>query len=325
MTCAPLSVSKSVESAIHLFFNLSGWKLTTEPSKTSDFAASFAALGIVFNVGRLILKDSTITNKAARIEKVSLQLKEAQSAGTLSAALSDSLRGKVQFMEMSIFGRAARCVAPLFDRTNRKCFDLTRRDSVLVDWLCQWLLTSPPRHISPKFSGQPLLLFSDGACEFCGPKRILTCGALLWDPRDSALLYFGFTINEALEAEWSASGRRQLVTEAELLPQLVARRLWASRLKCANLISFLDSEPAKFCCIKGSSDSPTCEDIVRAIQTEEQALTPWTWYSRVPTYSNPSDAASRLDFVLMERLFPSAIRVDAAAYQPASLIDGIWA
>ena len=148
---------------------------------------------------------------------------------------------------------------------------------------------------------------------------------MLFDPRDRALLYFGFTINRALELEWAASGRKQLVTEAELLPQLVSRRLWAKRLFKANVICFVDSEPAKYCFIKGSSDSPTCEDIVRAVQFEEQTLMPWAWYSRVPSFSNPSDAASRLDFELMRKLFPDATLVDADSFQPLSLLNGIWA
>ena len=229
-------------------------------------------------------------------------------------------------MSMSIFGRAGRCVSSLFDRTNRNSNALTTKDNNLIDWLCDWLVNSPPRQISPKFKGPPLLLFSDGACEFPENKdRVVTCGALLFDPRDGGLLYFGFRINRTLELEWSKSGRRQLVTEAELLPQLISRRLWAKRLYKSNVICFLDSEPAKFCCIKGSSDTPSCEDIVRAIQFEEKELLPWSWFSRVPSFSNPSDAASRLDFELMSKLFPTANRVEADNLQPLTLQNGIWA
>ncbi len=120
------------------------------------------------------------------------------------------------------------------------------------------------------------------------------------------------------------SGRRQLVTEAELLPQLISRRLWANRLKAANVISFLDSEPSKFALIKGSSDSPCCEDLVRAIHYEEAQLASWSWFSRVPSYSNPSDAASRLDFPLMRKLFPEALHVKDFGSQPKSLKQGFW-
>ena len=114
------------------------------------------------------------------------------------------------------------------------------------------------------------------------------------------------------------------MTEAEILPQLVARRVWASRISGAHLLSFLDSEPAKHCCINANSNSEACEDLVRAIQWEDQKLLPWVWYTRVPTFSNPADAASRLDFELMQRTFPRATRIDADQVQPKSLNNGMW-
>lgn len=322
---APAMVAESVRMGIELFFRLLGWKLALEPEKSFDFAASFASLGIVFNVSRMVLKDASVQNKPTRISSVTEQLRGIQQSGVFPHILAESVQGKVQFMESSIFGRAGRCVASLFNRSNRASQVLTAKDNDLIDWLCTWLLSARPRQISPKFLGPPILLFSDGACEYLGSERLVTCGALLYDPRDGALLFFGFRVNQYLEAEWARSGRRQLVTEAELLPQLIARRLWSNRLANAKVISFLDSEPSKFCCIKGFSDSECCEDIVRAIQTEEQSLMPWTWYSRVPTFSNPSDAASRLDFALMMKQFPQATLVDAEAFQPLTLRKGFWA
>ena len=321
---APLAISKAVKAAIELFFAILGWKLTTDHDKCLDFAASFSSLGIVFNVERLIVKRSEVSSKPSRIDAVVQQLTEIKEANRLSQPLADSVRGKVIFMELSIFGRAGRCVRPLFHRTGNSTGALNDKETSLIDWLCQWLRTAPPRPISSRFSGPPVLLFSDGACEYESSERIVTCGALLFDPRDQAIQFFGFKINQDLHDEWSSSGKRQLVTEAEILPQLVARRVWASRISGAHLLSFLDSEPAKHCCINANSNSEACEDLVRAIQWEDQKLLPWVWYTRVPTFSNPADAASRLDFELMQRTFPRATRIDADQVQPKSLNNGIW-
>jgi hypothetical protein len=323
-TVAPSIVVQSVKAAIELYFQLLGWKVATDADKTFEFSTSFAALGVVFDVSKLIIKGSTIENKEARISKVVGQFQEVRAAKSLPPVLCDSLRGKVQFMECAIFGHAGRCASPLFNRHNRKSYELTDGDVILIDWLCNWLSTAPPRQISPKGNGPPLLLFTDGACEFAKGERIVTCGALLYDPTDKALLFFGLRVNKSLEDEWAASGRNQLVTEAELLPQLISRRLWGARLRFAKLLSFLDSEPAKFCCVKGFSDTDTCNDIVRAVQLEDLKIVPATWYSRVPSFSNPSDAASRLDFKLMLTLFPKALQVDAEAFQPSTLRNGSW-
>lgn len=316
---APQCVAKTVQNGVELMFQILGWKLSREPDKAFDFAASFSSLGIVFNVGRIILKDSSVNNKPDRVNRVVKEFQQVLKEGSFSPALSDSLRGKVQFMEASIFGRAGKAVITLFQRHSRGSYALSDLDSYLITWLCEWVSNVLPRSISPKFEGPPLLLFTDGACEFKGPSRILTFGALLYDPRDGALLYYGDSVIPQLELEWSESGRKQLVTEAELLPQLISRLLWPGRFRSANVLSFLDSEPSKFACIKGSSDSPCCEDIVRSIHQVDAELMPWIWYSRVPTFSNPSDAASRLDWDLMARLFPKGIRVSVSGLQPISL------
>ena len=321
---APTIVAQSVKTAIGIYFQLLGWKVATDEEKTFEFSTAFAALGVVFDVSKLIIKGSTIENKPARISKVVGQFRDVQTAKTLSPVLCDSLRGKVQFMECAIFGHAGRCASPLFKRHNRKSYELTEGDIVLLDWLCNWLSTAPPRQISPKGNGPPILLFTDGACEFVKEERLVSCGALLYDPIDEALLFFGFRVNKRLEQEWAASGRNQLVTEAELLPQLVARRVWAARLRFSKVLSFLDSEPAKFCCVKGFSDTDTCNDIVRAIHMEDLKIAPAVWYSRVPSFSNPSDAASRLDFTLMRNLFPKAVQVEAESFQPTTLRRGSW-
>jgi hypothetical protein len=50
----------------------------------------------------------------------------------------------------------------------------------------------------PRLSRKALLLFSDGTCEYANLVRMLSCGAVLYDPRDNMLLMFGFEIPQAL-------------------------------------------------------------------------------------------------------------------------------
>ena len=188
----------------------------------------------------------------------------------------------------------------------------------IISWLDSWLASAVPRQITSRYVGNPVLVFSDGACEYESAKRVVTMGALMYDPRDQALEYFGIEVVSSLQELWAASGKAQLVTEAEILPQLIARMIWKDRIRNSNLISFVDSEPAKYSCIKGSSNADTCDHIVRAIQSADAELTPWVWYSRVPSFSNPSDLASRLQFAEMALLFPSAKLVDVSGLQPHS-------
>ena len=50
----------------------------------------------------------------------------------------------------------------------------------------------------PRLSRKALLLFSDGTFEYANLVRKLSCGAVLYDPRDNMLLMFGFEIPQAL-------------------------------------------------------------------------------------------------------------------------------
>ena len=69
-----------------------------------------------------------------------------------------------------------------------------------------------------------------------------------------------------------------------------------------------------------SSSEPN-RDILMALAEEELRIQSWTWYSRVCSFSNPADAASRLDLETMRTKFgATAIEVSL----PCSLLNGVW-
>jgi hypothetical protein len=300
-----------------LLFKLLGWQFADSPEKDLEFASDFVALGVVFDISKLEHGLSRVKHKPKRAAEVKDQLYNVLAEGSFSSALAASLRGKLQFMESATFGNAARGAFRVFrhsDTVARKLLD--REDREALHWLVNWLDYAPARMISPSFQGKPLLLFSDGACEYVNSSRSISCGATLYDPRDGALLFFGFEIPQGLGDIWASDGRKQLVTECEILPQLVARRLWSKRLTGANVLSFVDSEPAKFGLIKGLSDTRSCDILIRSIALWDSEATPWIWYSRVPSFSNIADDPSRLLFDKFAKEFPEALFCDASSYIP---------
>ena len=112
------------------------------------------------------------------------------------------------------------------------------------------------------------------------------------------------------------------MTEAELLPVLVSRRLWADRMAGAKVIVFVDSNPAKYSLLRGTSESVSCQNLVRTISIIGASQQSWPWYSRVPSKSNPSDGPSRLSFP--SKVLRFTVQVSEAP-QPISLEDGVWA
>ena len=176
--------------------------------------------------------------------------------------------------------------------------------------------------MSPPHVGLPLILFTDGACDPDGPEVVASCGAVLFDRRDETAHVFGCWIHDGLIKEWTASGRKQVVTEAEILPLLIARRVWFDRLKGCKLLNFVDNDGAKFACIRGTYDTPECALVLKAMFFEETKLQTWSWFSRVCSYSNCSDAPSRLDLKTPQEAYNAKVW---RAPRPVSLWGGQWA
>ena len=142
------------------------------------------------------------------------------------------------------------------------------------------------------------------------------------DPNSNTKQVFGCEVNGALIEEWiMLTNKRQLVTEAELLPVILAKRHWAHLLRNSKVIIWVDSEPAKFAFIKGYSDVCTCNAIVQVNNHLTVELQSFEWYSRIPSKSNPADDPSRLVFdQVVARLGLEVVQVK----QPTSLTSQRW-
>ena len=86
-------------------------------------------------------------------------------------------------------------------------------------------------------------------------------------------------------------------------------------------IIFVDSNPAKFSLIRGTSESKAYENIIRCISILDASDCIWAWYCRVPTKSNLADWPSRFKFPEETKDF-RVLRCDLV--QPISLKDGVW-
>mgnify|MGYP001819786562 CR=1 FL=1 len=158
-----------------------------------------------------------------------------------------------------------------------------------------------PKVITAWSQQQPVLLFTDGACEESGRK--VTHGALLVDTTTSRYEYFGDDVPMEWADSWRQGGKRQLVGQAEIFPLLVAKVTWPDVFKGRRVIWFADNESARIAVVRGFSPSLQSSVILRKNAEADVKLGCCVWASRVPTKSNPSDAASRLDFRPYESSF----------------------
>jgi hypothetical protein len=175
-------------------------------------------------------------------------------------------------------------------------------DAETVDSLnsiLRWMESSKPRLISPALDDKGCVLFTDGACEpQAGILPLVTVGAVLVDLVDGSRLAFGTTIADSCVQLWMDKlKKKQMVTEAEVFAVLLSFRLWFRKLLHRKVVVYVDSEPAMYSYIRGTSYAPVCAAMIRAFFELQSNLQSFLWFSRVPTKSNPADLPSRLDLI----------------------------
>ena len=125
-------------------------------------------------------------------------------------------------------------------------------------------------------------------------------GAAIWDPLEGTMRTWGRVIPEELAASWLDHGRKkQLIGQAELLPAISAKAHWKKMLEGRKVIHFVDNESAREALVKGRSPSAASNLLLEEFWALEAELGSMTWFERVPSPSNCSDAPSRLEALVM--------------------------
>ena len=281
-----------VERALALL----GFRATSK----GDAQPVFDSLGINFDLRNAIGKGYVvISNTERRRESILALLDEIEEAGRLPPALAASLRGKLGFFGSQLFGRVGRAgLRPLVERQYAgpgPCALTPPLRRVLSFWRALVLHARP--RVVPLLAPEvaPLVLFTDG-WQGDGAKGEVGAGAVLWDPDDSSLLFFGVRVAEEVQERWAGAARkRMLINQAELFPQLLARTTWAGRLRDRRLLAFVDNDGCRDALINGYSAVEESGHILGAVALMDHKLMCLCWYSRVPSPSNIADGPSRGD------------------------------
>ncbi len=88
-------------------------------------------------------------------------------------------------------------------------------------------------------------------------------------------------------------GKKQIVGQTELLPAVLARRVWNGKLRGTLVVHFVDNEAARLALIKGSSPTTDSAWLTGEFWQAEAGSGAFSWFERVPSPSNPSDSPSR--------------------------------
>jgi len=139
-------------------------------------------------------------------------------------------------------------------------------------------------------------LFVDGAVEPKHPgsnELVASIGGVALDPGTRSFQWFGATVPESVVSAWQSSGSKQVIAQAEILPVLVARVLFAATFAGRSTLCFVDNDSARHALVAASSPNPWSAKLVEAIVDCDLADGALLWYERVPSASNVADAPSR--------------------------------
>ena len=157
-------------------------------------------------------------------------------------------------------------------------------------WVLVELEKELPKQIGPPRNEQPIVIFTDGACEESGT----SVGGVLVRP-DGSTECFGFVVPEQVTDSWKTKdGQSQVIGQAELFPVLVARWTWQEEIAGKRVIYFVDNESARLALVKCYSPVLPSLHIILDCLEFDQCFSSSPWYARVPTYSNVADDPSRL-------------------------------
>ena len=270
--------------------------------KDKKMAETFVALGVEFDLSETTMDDPALVvrNKPGRIEEIEKAIKRHLQVGLMSPAEASQLRGRLVFSNSQTFGRMG---ALAYNYLGQKVAEGGGAWSMSQDleWPLEWWLEqvskAKPRRIPVGKLRRPVYIFSDGSCEprKDNPSKLEAgYGAVMFDPEDGTLETFGGFIGdplmELLTDDWT---KKQVVGQAELVPCLVAKKIWKRRLRGRLVMHYVDNEAAKYALIKGTSPTRDSAWLVNEFWKSEAHLGSYSWFERVPSACNCADDPSR--------------------------------
>eukprot|EP00971_Amphidinium_carterae_P351363 6492074-Amphidinium_carterae.3 len=137
----------------------------------------------------------------------------------------------------------------------------------------------------------PIMLYNDGSCEGAYFENA-SIGALILVPGQRPE-FFSMKVPSELMDLWKQDGTRQVIFQAEILPVVLAKRVWAAKLVDQSVIAFIDNEAARCSLLKSSCRNGTGLHLIHESLRSDIVLRARFWCARVPSASNPADLPSR--------------------------------
>ena len=281
--------------ACEALFDLIGLEYARDGPKYVPFSTKFKTLGLEIDTECFQEGSILVGHTESRRKELHDQLQTFLQSNSMTSKEAERLRGRMIFYEGYTFGRVANSAVKAIGRwclgnQPTQEFDLSMRRS--LEFLQQRVLAGRPLTIQ-KALHQTWLVFSDGACE--PETRSGSIGGIIFDPQGNCRHYFGESVPDYVMDALLAKSQNP-IHELEILPVLLAAELWGHLYHGAQVVYYIDNESARMAHIRGDGETSRAAQMISVFVGIESSCQHRVWFGRVPSYSNPADLPSRLDF-----------------------------
>ena len=287
-------VSQQTEQHVSMVLDLLGMRFAKEGKKWAPFQNQLEVLGVVVDLSSF--QDGVVffRHTAARKEELNETLTKHLTTNRMSQKEAETLRGRLIWFESFMFGRIANLHLHTIGKRATAVDGALKLDDALVralDFFKHRVVNGPPIEIRAA-SGDVIHVFTDGAFE-PGAIHRGTVGGVLYSDKGERLGFFSEIVPDELMEKYLASSQNPIYL-VELLAALVAIAVWGSEYPHRYAVSYIDNEASRSALVKAWSSVRFANNIIgQYVELELKAA--WKpWFSRVASYSNPSDDPSRL-------------------------------
>lgn len=161
ITISSSELARNTEQCIVSLFKLTGWAFAESGKKCNPFGKCCEALGVLINLEQSTEGVACIMNTKRRIDELLADLRVLSPDKQLTRIDAQRLRGRMQFAESQLFGRAGRrCIRALAGIADGFSRFLSLREVQFVNMFCDMLESGPPRNLTSKtanvFTSSPM-------------------------------------------------------------------------------------------------------------------------------------------------------------------------
>ena len=299
------SVSRQTESHVSMLFDLLGLQFAKEGKKWAPFSESMEVLGVVIDLSGF--SSGVVYFRHTESRKLELEdaITKHLDADRMTPKEAEVLRGRLIWFESFMFGRIANLSLHAVGQRAIANSGAVKLDDSLRRALRFFkfrVLHGPPIEIRAAV-GEVIHVFTDGAFE---PEAVHlgTVGGVVYSQSGERLGFFSEVVPDELMQVYLKVSQNPIYL-VELLAALVAIAVWCPIYPHRYVVSYIDNEASRSALIKAWSNVKYANNIIgRYVDLEMKAF--WKpWFSRVASFSNPSDDPSRLQ---IEELVQSGVQ-----------------